>query len=141
MYDIPREMVTDVWSAVEPMLSKAMKHHPHLDSPGLLKLLVANFAQLMIATEDGRILGAIVMERTAYPDRVVGNVVAFGGEYGVYRKYVNDIAAHCEAWSRKHGCDTIGFVGRPGWTRFALRHGGKQVRLVHAWKSLDPLQG
>lgn len=141
MYDIPREMVTDLWSAVEPMLSKAMTHHPHLDAPGLLKLLVSNFAQLIIATEDGRIVAAAVMERTAYPDHVVGNVVALAGETGVYRKYIDDIVTHLEAWSRKHGCDTIAFVGRPGWTRFALRRGGKQIALVHAWKALERPQG
>lgn len=137
IYDVPREMVTDLWSAVEAMLAKALKHHPHLSAAGLLKLLVSDFARMFVMTEDGKIIAALVMERTAYPDRVVGNVVAFGGEYGVYRKHVDTIMEHMEAWSRARGCDTIAFVGRPGWTRFVLRKGGEMLPLVHAWKRLE----
>jgi hypothetical protein len=137
IYDIPREMVSDFWSAVESMLTKALEHHPHLDAPGVLRLLVANFAQLFVMTKGGNVVAACVMERTQYPSHVVANVVAFAGEYGVFREHGDEIQARLETWARDRGCDRIAFVGRPGWTRFFVnRAGGKSIPLVHAWKTL-----
>lgn len=137
IYDIPREMVTDFWSAVEPMLTKALEHHPHLDSPGLLRILVSNFAQLFVMTKDGSIAASWVMERQQYPSHVVANVIAFSADYGVFRAHGEQIQQHMEAWARDRGCDRIAFVGRPGWTRFFVeRAGGHSVPLVHAWKQL-----
>jgi hypothetical protein len=137
IYDVPREMVTDFWSAVEPMLTKALEHHPHLDPPGLLRLLVSNFAQLFVMTKDGNIVSACVMERVQYPSHVVANVLAFAADYGIFRDHGGEIHERMEAWARERGCDRIGFVGRPGWTRFFVdRIGGESIPLVHAWKSL-----
>ena len=137
IYDIPREMVSDFWSAVESMLTKALEHHPHLDAPGVLRLLVANFAQLFVMTKEGTIVAACVMERVQYPSHVVANVVAFAGEYGIFREHDAEIQARMEAWAREKGCDRIAFVGRPGWTRFFVnRVGGKSIPLVHAWKAI-----
>lgn len=137
IYDVPREMVTDFWSAIESMLARALLHHPHMDTDGLLRVLVANFAQLFVITSNGEIQGACVVERVQYPSHVVANVIAFAGNRGIYRKHVDAIAGHVEAWARARKCDRIGFVGRPGWTRFAARVGGKTVPLVHAWKNLE----
>lgn len=137
IYAVPREMVTDLWSAVEPMLTKALEHHPHLDPPGLLQILVANFAQLFVMTKEGKIVAACVIERQQYPSHVVANVVALAADRGVFRQHQDEIVARWEAWARERGCDRIGFVGRPGWTRFFVnRIGGNSVPLVHAWKQL-----
>jgi hypothetical protein len=137
IYAVPREMVTDFWSAVEPLLTKALEHHPHLDAPGLLRILVGNFAQLFVMTKDGKIVSACVMERVQYPEHVVANVLAFAADYGMFRHHSDEIQQHLEAWARERGCDRIAFVGRPGWTRFFVtRAGGKSVPLVHAWKQL-----
>lgn len=141
IYDVPRETVTDFWSAIEPMLAKALKRHPYLTMGGLLWMLTSNMAALILMTDGGKIVGACVMTRDAYPDEggapyYVGNVLAFAGEYGVFHKYIDEIQAHCETWARARGCATIGFVGRPGWTRFVLRKGGHLLPLVHAWRQL-----
>jgi hypothetical protein len=77
------------------------------------------------------------MERTQYPSHIVANVVAFAGEYGIFRVHGAEIQERMEAWARERGCDRIGFVGRPGWTRFFVnRAGGHSIPLVHAWKPL-----
>jgi hypothetical protein len=136
IYDVPREMVTDFWSAIEPMLSRAMRRNPHMDTAGLLKALVADFARLFVMTEGGKIVAAAVMERVSYPDNVVGNVLALAGEHGIYRNHFDAIEAHLKAWSRARGCNRIAFVGRPGLTRFVRRRGGQLVQLVHAWQDL-----
>lgn len=136
IYDVPREMVTDFWSAVEPMLARALEHNPHLDTAGLLQILVSDFARLFVMTEDGKIVAACVMERVAYPSHVVANVLALGGQYGVYRKHVDEIHAHMRAWAKARKCDRIGFVGRPGWTKWVRRIRGNMLHLVHAWESV-----
>jgi hypothetical protein len=130
-------MVTDFWSAVEPMLAQALEHHPHLDADGVLRLLLAQFGQLFVMTENDGIIAACVMERVQYPSHVVANVIALAGRHGVYRKNMDVITAHLEAWARARGCDRIAFVGRPGWTKFATRKGGQTLPLMHAWKSLE----
>lgn len=137
IYDIPREMVSDFWSAVEAMLTRALEHHPHLDAPGLLRILVANFAQLFVMTKEGKVVAACVMERQQYPSHVVANVVALSADSGIFREHGDEIRQRLEAWARERGCDRIAFVGRPGWTRFFVnRAGGNSIPLVHAWKAL-----
>ena len=137
IYDIPREMVADFWSAVEVMLTKSLEHHPHLDAPGLLRILVANFAQLFVMTKGGKVVAACVMERQQYPSHVVANVVALAADGGIFREHGAEIQERLEAWARERGCDRIALVGRPGWTRFFVnRAGGASIPLVHAWKQL-----
>lgn len=136
IYDVPREMVTDFWSAIEPMLARAIKRNPHMDTASLLKTLVAEYAHLFVMTEDGKIIAAAVMERQAYPDVLVGNVLALAGEHGAL-KHFEAIEAHLKGWCRRMGCHRIAFVGRPGLTRYVRRRGGHFVPLVHAWQDLE----
>lgn len=142
IYDVPRDMVTDFWSAIEPMISRAMEHHPYLQAGGVLWMLNQDLARLFIMTESRKITAACVMSRDQYPcadgtPLAVANVIAFAGDYGVYRNHVDEIDNHMTAWARTHGCRKIGFVGRPGWTRYVLRRGGKLLPLVHASRSLE----
>lgn len=136
LYTVQADMVTDLWSVVAPMLEKAMSRHPFMDTNGLLQLLLTGFAALIVMTDEGGITGAVVMSRDRYPpERFVANIVAVAGK-GLL-KHTDAVAAHLEAWARAHGCDTIGGVGRPGWTKFVQRLAGHQQPLVQAWKALE----
>jgi hypothetical protein len=136
IYPVPNSLVSDLWSAVAPLLDMALERHPFLDSEGLRQSLLADFSSLSIMTEDGEVITALVMERVRYPvNRMVANVLAIGGR-GVF-KHGDEISAYLEEWARAHQCDTISFIGRPGWTRAALGKGGQVMPLALGWKHVD----
>ncbi len=135
VYEVPTENVTDFWSAVAPMLERAIQHNPHMDMPGLLQTLLANFAQLIVVTNDGDIQAVAVMERHRYPNHVVGNIMLLAGKRGTYKE-IDRLFPHFEKWAKARGCDRIGLLGRPGLSRLVKRHGGKSIPLIHAWRDL-----
>lgn len=135
IYDVPSEMVTDFWSAVEPMLSRAIDLHPHIDMPGMLQILIRQFAQLIVATLDGQIQAAAIMERVQYPGHTVGNILALAGNSGT-APHMHQLSSHCEQWAKDRGCDRIAFVGRPGLSKIARKRHGNTLTLVHAWRDL-----
>jgi hypothetical protein len=135
IYDIPAAQVTDWWSLVTPTLQRAVKQNPHMDMPGLLQTLLAQFAQLIVVTKAGELVGVVVMERHAYPNHVVGNILFLAGVKGAY-KQISHVVPHLEKWAKEHGCDRIALLGRPGLSRLVKRHGGKSIELIHAWRDL-----
>lgn len=135
IYDIPAAQVTDWWSLVTPTLQRAVKHNPHMDMPGLLQTLIANFAQLIVATRDGELVAVIVMERHQYPNHMVGNILFLAGAKGAYNQ-ISDVVPHLEKWAKERGCDRIAMLGRPGLSRLVKRHGGQSIELIHAWRDL-----
>lgn len=135
IHEVPVEMVTDFWSLVAPLLEKAVRRNPHMDMPGLLQMLLAQFGQLIVVTKDGDLLAAAVMERHVYPNHVVGNIMLLAGKRGTY-KTIDLVFPHLSKWAKQHGCDRIALLGRPGLSRLVKRHGGQSIPLIHAWRDL-----
>lgn len=135
IYDIPHTQVTDWWSLVSPVLERAVKQNPHMDMPGLLQMLLAQFAQLVVVLHGESLAAVVVMERHVYPNHVVGNILFLAGAKGAY-KHISDVVPHLEKWANEHGCDRIAMLGRPGLSRLVKRHGGRSIQLVHAWRDL-----
>lgn len=134
-YDVPALAVNELWPHAEPLLRDALKWHPYLTEVGLLQLLMSGRAQLVLFTADDRVQVALVMEIAQYPEHRVGNAIFLGGHKGVMR-FVDQIVAHIEQWSRQRGCDMIGLEGRKGWKKVADRLGGGSRPLLAAWKAL-----
>lgn len=135
IYDIPAAQVTDWWSLVTPVLKRAVKQNPHMDMPGLLQMLMANFGQLIVITLNGELQAAAVMERHVYPNHVVGNIMLLAGKKGTYRE-IDEVFSHLSKWAKTKGCNRIGLLGRPGLSRLVKRHGGESIQLIHAWRDL-----
>lgn len=136
LHTVPGHLVPDLWPAAEPLLARALKFHPFLNTDGLLVLLQDGKAALIVATEDSQVLCAAVMEVVQYPGETVGNVLALAGEQGVYRDHMCAITHYLEEWSKQHHCQKIGMVGRPGWLRFVRREGWETRSCVLASKAL-----
>jgi hypothetical protein len=136
IHDIPIDNVTDFWPLAEPLLKRAIAHNPHHDAPGVLQLLMAGFAQLIVGIEDGEITVAAVMERQIFPKHVVGNIFLMAGRRGTMGARLDALSEHLARWARAHGCDRIGFTGLPGLTKVVKRHGGSSIKLIHAWRDL-----
>lgn len=135
IHDVPANMVTDFWSLVSPMLERAVVLNPHMDLPGLLQMLLADFGQLIVMTRDGELQAAAVMERHRYPNHVVGNIMLLAGKRGTYKE-IDRLFPHLEKWAKARGCDRIALLGRPGLSRLVKRHGGQSIPLIHAWRDL-----
>lgn len=123
IYEVPTQLVEELWPAASPLLARALKFHPYVDVAGLLKIILARRATLIVCVRDAEIVGAVVMEEVQYPSERVANVIAIAGKFGTYRAYKYAVADYLEAWSRARGCHKIGSVGRPGW-RKALQQRG-----------------
>lgn len=123
LYTVPVGLVEELWPQAGPMLARALEHHPYVDADDLLRILLAGHADLIVASEHGRIICAAVMEQVAYPGTMVGNVLALAGEFGIYRKHMDAITDYLEQWSRERGCSSIGMLGRPGWRKYVTRRG------------------
>lgn len=136
IYTVPIGLVSDLWAPAERLLARAFKFHPFLDSSGALRILLAGRADLILAVEDGNIVSAAIMEAIQYPTECVGNVLALAGERGVYREHMSTITDYLEQWSREHGCNKIGMVGRTGWMRFVSRRGWKTQPCLMASKEI-----
>lgn len=136
IHEVPIDMVGDFWPLVSPMLARAVKHNPHMDSADVLQLLMSGFAQLIVAIEDGQITVAAVMERANYPKHVVGNILLLAGIRGTMGARLNAVTEHLFRWAKSHGCDRIALIGLPGLTRVVKRHGGESISLIHAWRDL-----
>lgn len=137
IHDVPASLVPDLWDAIEPLLSPALKRHPLLIASDVLQILLAGKAQLILVMDE-HIVGAAVMQAIPYPRGANGNVLALGGVKGFNRKYLAQVTDHLEKWAVRNGCTTLSMLGRPGWSRFAAQRGGKTLALIVAWKPLTP---
>lgn len=136
IHEIPVDTVADFWPLAAPILDRAIEHNPHLDSASVLQILMAQFAQLIVAIEDGEIVAAAVMERLCYPKHMVGNIMLLAGKRGTYGKRLDAITERLINWAKSRGCDRIALTGLPGLTRVVKRHGGESISLIHAWLDL-----
>ncbi len=134
-YDVPALAIDELWPMAEPLLRDALKWHPYLSEAGLLQLLSEDRAQLVLFTAEDRVQAALVMEVAQYPEHRVGNAMFLGGHKGVMR-FIDEIVAHIESWSRARGCDMIALEGRKGWKKVAQRLGGESRPLLAAWRAL-----
>ncbi len=137
IHDAPASLIPDLWDAVEPFITSALKHNPLLIATDVLQILLAGKAQLILVMDE-QIVGVAVMQAIPYPRGANGNVLALGGVKGFGRKYLSPVTDHLERWAIRNGCTTLSMLGRPGWSRFAARRGGKTLALVAAWKPLTP---
>lgn len=135
--EIPTHLVPEFWPLVDFMFAKALEHHPHLDIDGLLHILLAERAQLILVIED-KIVGGIVMESVRYPSEMVGNIVALAGEVGSLAKYGESVTKYLEDWCLTRNLSTISMLGRAGWSTFLSRHGWQTQPSLVAWKELRP---
>jgi hypothetical protein len=128
-------MLPELWPAALPFIARALKVHPFLNSGALLAQLLRGKAALIVFV-DGGLIGAAVMEATAYPPDTVGNVIAIGGVKDSYRRYGDEVAEALERWCRRQNCTKMAALGRQGWSRYLARRGWRTQTVVCAWKDL-----
>lgn len=134
--EIPPSLADTFWPLVEPLLEKALQVHPHLDIDGLRDLVLTGMAELVVAVNEERIIGAVAMETQRYPTKMVGNIIALGTETGVWKAHGIAITQALEKWCKTRNLGTLHMLGRAGWSRFVVRHGWRTQPSLVAWKEL-----
>lgn len=134
---VPKSMIDEIWPAVEPLLKAAIGHHPFLtveDLHGLVRDV--DGADLLVAIEDGRVLGAAAIEIQAFEHARTGHILACGGLDGFYERQLPAMTDALEAWALVRDCLAISMLGRPGWAKFVSRRGWQVMPTVAAWRML-----
>lgn len=136
LYEVPMHLVAEIWPGVRDLLERAMKYHAFMNSDDVLTIIREGRASLIVAVEDERIEGAVVMEIIAFPKIKVGWVMALAGKRGLYA-HMDQIMEWLESWCRQRGCSKISELGRPGWAKVAKRRGYEFTPYAQATKSLE----
>ena len=140
IYQVPTDLVLDLWPAIEPFAKGACQHVPFIEPADLLRKLLAGHGRLFVSIESKKVEGFVIMEVLSFVTRTVANVAAFGGQRGFLSTAENHWP-QLEAWGREQGADTIAIHGRPGWLRIARRHEGSHTSTMSVvWRSLDGRQ-
>lgn len=134
--EVPPNLADTFWPLVESFLEKALRVHPHLKIGGLRELVMSGMAELVVAVNEERIIGAVAMEAQQYPNKAVGNVIALGTETGAWKEHGIAITQALEQWCKSRNLGTLHMLGRAGWSRFVTRHGWRTKPLLVAWKEL-----
>lgn len=131
---VPMHLVPALWGAAEPHFDRALKWHPFLDAEGLRQRILGGLADLVLVVEGERVAGALALEEFQYPKQKVGNVLALGGDIGSMAKHGEEVAAFLDAWRVRRSLDSLGTLGRPGWSRVLKRFGWRTQPMCVAWK-------
>lgn len=134
IHAVPRNLVPALWGAVEPHFVRALEVHPFLDAQGLRQRILDGFAELVVVVEGDHVVGAIALEEQQYPTARIGNVLALGGEIGSMARHGAEVAAFLDEWRARNSLDSLGMLGRPGWSRVLKRFGWSARPMCIAWK-------
>ncbi len=134
--EIPSELLRPLWSVVEPLLKEALVPHPFLDAEDVLWLALNGKAYVIAVLDHERVAGAIVMELHQYPKRRIGNILALAGEVGSMERFSDEVESFLIEWCRQNSLDSLGMLGRPGWSKVLSRRGWQTQPICTAWKNL-----
>jgi hypothetical protein len=142
IHRVPRELVEDLWPALEPHAKAALEYHPFMDEQDLLLLVNTGHVTLFIALDKGAVQGFGAMEVIEYPRRKVANCIACGGERGFLSAAIHELLPALKRWGSEQGADTFAILGaRPGWLRALRDEGGNAAEFVTWWTRLGNVQG
>jgi len=131
--EIPPALLRPLWSAIEPLLAHALDLHPFLDSEGLLWLAMNGRAYVIAVLDGERIAGVVVMDIQQYPKCRIGNVLALGGKIGSMEQFSDEVESFLVEWCRSNSLDSLGMLGRPGWSKVLGARGWRVQMASVAW--------
>lgn len=90
-----------MWGVVGGMVDKAMKYAKgEINTDQVKAFLVNGTYELMVFTEDNKIIGAVVFQLSHYPNDTIFYVVALGG------KTTQECASQMFEYAKARGCTT-----------------------------------
>jgi hypothetical protein len=110
---VQRARLAEVWPAVEPLLTPALKRGGEMTMQGLVEALRDGRFVLWLAWS-GRLEAAAVTE---VADTIAGRVCCIVACGGRDRARWLDLRADLETYARRAGCVRMRIYGRKGWLR------------------------
>jgi|ERR1043166_1277648 hypothetical protein len=135
--EVPPELLRPLWSVIAPMLTEALAPHPFLDSDDILWLALNGRAYVIAVLDGERVAGVIIMELHQYPKRRIGNILALAGEVGSMERFSDEVEGFLIRWCRENSLDSLGMLGRPGWSRVLGARGWRTQPMCVAWLPLQ----
>ena len=125
---IHKDCVNQTWKDVEKFLFNALIHSSgEYDLNQLKVMLVCGTQHLLIAKEDGNIVGACTVAFENYPNDRIAVVTTFGGR-GITKE---EPWEHFENWCRENGCTKVrAFTFEEAERLFSMRLGFKKTYIV-----------
>ena len=106
-----------LWPDLEPHVGQAIVRDPYLSISvaEIDQQLRGGFAQMLVAVDDGQILGATVVQMFKRGDKRILHILTTAGVN--LDSWLADMLTEIEKVAAAQGIDAITLSGRPGWTR------------------------
>ena len=108
--------VAHVWENVAPLLLTVSQHaEGEMEPDDYLESLTYGAMQLWTATEEKKIILAMVTQIVPYPQKKVLRIIAISGKkFKEAHKHFNDVV---ESFALRVGCSSMELWGRKGWKK------------------------
>ena len=128
LFTVDQADVDTVWPRVAPLLSKALEHSDgELGTEQLYKLALTGRVRIVLAMRDDVFVGAAAVEFVRYPNYVVANVIALGGN----SLMAGEGEFHLlKQWAKANGAAKLQGYCRESVARLLRRAGLKQTYVV-----------
>ena len=135
-HQLDAEATTHLWPDLLPHVAQAIARDPYISITveEIAQQLEGGFAQMLVAVDDGQILGASVVQMFKRGDKRILHVLTTAGVD--LDRWITPMLAEFEALSAAQQIDAITLSGRPGWTR-TLRPFGYRTDQVQMIKELQ----
>ncbi len=130
------EATEHLWPDLLPHVAEAIARDPYMSISinEVERQLRDGFAQMLVAVDDGDILGASVVQMFKRGDKRILHILTTAGVDLV--RWMEPMLEEMERLAAVQGIDAITLSGRPGWTR-TLRPFGYRTDHVQMIKELE----
>ena len=135
-HQLDTEATAHLWPELSKHVEAAIQRDPYLSitTAEIGKQLDGGFAQMLVAVEDEKILGVLVVQMFKRGEKRILHILTTAGEY--LAKWIAPMLDEVESLAADQNIDAITLSGRPGWTR-TLRPFGYRTDHVQMIKELE----
>lgn len=119
---VPSHLVNDIWDSVKRFVISALEFcYDDTDEFDLKQAIINNKLLLVVITDNDKIVSSVTIEVSELRGKKVCHIFTLGGED--IDTWINQFMEVWRAIALEQNCDFISMKGRPGWQRYAKKHG------------------
>ena len=119
---VPSHLVEGIWDSVKRFVISALEFcYDDTTEYDLKQSIINNILLLVVITDNDKIVSSVTIEVSQLNGVKVCHIMTLGGED--IDSWINQFMRVWKAIAREQGCDFISMKGRPGWSRYAKKHG------------------
>lgn len=130
VYRVSPRALPLMWKQAKPHLLRGLvRQHAHYTLDDIEAWVISGSHDLWVATENGRVLAAIITKIVRYNSgKRAWEVLQAGGFEA--RKWIHQMVREMGEFGHLHGVTEWRVVGRPGWLRWLKRYGFAREAVV-----------